>query len=249
MKYDVISTGSSGNAVVLNNKILIDCGVSFKAVKDVVRNLKAVLLTHCHVDHLRPSTVRKLASLRTDLIFICCDWLVFDLIDCGVPAANIHVVEFGKKNRFDGFSVCPVLLYHNVPQCGYRVYIDGERAFYATDTAHLEGITAKDYDLYLIESNYGEEEIQERIRAKMENGEYCYELGVPDRHLSREQADEFLLRSMGAGSVCVYLHEHIDKEAKCKNDRENAGLQFRLYHGKTKRHAGAEREEQGGKCL
>lgn len=214
MEYDVIGTGSSGNAVVLNGSVLIDCGVPFKAIKDVAGNLKAVLMTHCHTDHLKPSTVRKLAGLRPDLRFCCCAWLVFDLIDCGVPARNISVVEIGKKYEFDGFSVSPVLLYHNVPNCGYRIYMDGERAFYATDTAHLDGITAKGYDLYLIESNYGEEEIKERIRAKLENHEYCYEWNVPDRHLSFEQANEFLLANMGENSGYIFLHEH--KERGCK---------------------------------
>lgn len=33
MTFDVIATGSNGNAVVLNKNILIDCGVSWKAIK------------------------------------------------------------------------------------------------------------------------------------------------------------------------------------------------------------------------
>ena len=239
MRFDIISTGSCGNAILLDNRILIDCGVAFKTIQHIADSLQAVLLTHRHTDHLKPSTVRKLAKVKPDLLFICCDWLVFDLIDCGVTAQNISVVTIGKKHHFDGFSVCPVLLYHNVPQCGYRVYIGNERIFYATDTAHLDGISAKDYDLYLIESNYGEKEIQERIRAKLEKGEFCYELGVPDRHLSREQADAFLLENMGKNSKCVYLHEHVDKEDK-RNDRDDAELLFRLHHGKTQSYAHAE---------
>lgn len=245
----MIATGSSGNCVIVNGCIAVDMGVSFKALKGVYKGLKLVLLTHIHSDHFKKATVKRLAKERPSLRFACCEWLYAPALDCGVDKQNIDVLEIGKKYDYKAFCVSPVLLYHDVPNCGYRIYFGGEKMFYATDTAHLEGITAKDYDLYLIESNYGEEEIQERIRAKMENGEYCYELGVPDRHLSREQADEFLLRSMGAGSVCVYLHEHIDKEAKCKNDRENAGLQFRLYHGKTKRHAGVERTAGSGECV
>lgn len=239
MRFQIISTGSCGNAVLLDNRILIDCGVSFKALQHVADSLQAVLLTHRHTDHLKASTVRRLVRLNPDLVFICCDWLLFDLIDCEVPARNISVVTIGKKHHFADFAVCPVLLYHNVPQCGYRVYIDGERAFYATDTAHLEGITAKDYELYLVESNYGEEEIKERIREKLDRGEFCYELGVPERHLSREQADAFLMQNMGANSRCVYLHEHIDKEVK-RHDRYNAELCFRLHNGKTQSHAYAE---------
>lgn len=48
MEYDIIATGSKGNAVVLNRNILIDVGVSFKALKNVYRNVNLVLLTHIH---------------------------------------------------------------------------------------------------------------------------------------------------------------------------------------------------------
>ena len=48
MEYEIISTGSQGNAVVINNNILIDVGVSFKALKNVYRKLQLVLLTHIH---------------------------------------------------------------------------------------------------------------------------------------------------------------------------------------------------------
>ena len=48
MEYEIIATGSTGNATVLNKIILIDAGVSFKALKNVYRNLKIVLLTHIH---------------------------------------------------------------------------------------------------------------------------------------------------------------------------------------------------------
>ena len=42
--YNIIATGSKGNAVVIDQKILIDCGVSFKALSKVYRALKLVLL-------------------------------------------------------------------------------------------------------------------------------------------------------------------------------------------------------------
>ena len=34
MKIDVIRTGSKGNATIIDNKLLIDCGVPFKLLKD-----------------------------------------------------------------------------------------------------------------------------------------------------------------------------------------------------------------------
>ena len=61
MEFKMISTGSKGNAVILNDEILIDCGVPYKAIKPYVKGLKLVLLTHQHSDHFKPETIRKLA--------------------------------------------------------------------------------------------------------------------------------------------------------------------------------------------
>ena len=48
MEYEIIATGSTGNALVLNKNILIDVGVSFKSLKSVYKDLQLVLLTHIH---------------------------------------------------------------------------------------------------------------------------------------------------------------------------------------------------------
>lgn len=48
VKYEIIATGSQGNAVIIENKILIDCGVPFKSLTKQYKNLKLVLLTHIH---------------------------------------------------------------------------------------------------------------------------------------------------------------------------------------------------------
>lgn len=211
MNYNIISTGSQGNAVVLNDCILIDCGVSFKALKEIYKDIKIVLLTHRHSDHFNPTTLGMLAKERPTLRFACCEWLVSDLLECNVPKRNIDVLEIGKIYDYRAFKVSPIKLYHNVPNCGFRVFAGDEKAIYATDTEHLEGITAKGYSLYMIEANYQDAELQERIEAKLATGEYCYELNVAGRHLSKEQADEWLLDNMGEHSQYVYLHQHLDK--------------------------------------
>lgn len=212
MNYNIISTGSHGNAVVLNDYILIDCGVPFKALKNVYKDLKIVLLTHHHGDHFNKTTIRRLAKERPTLRFACCEWLVVDLVNCNVPQRNIDVLEIGKIYDYKAFKVSPIKLYHDVPNCGYRLFFGEKKAMYATDTHTLDGITAKGYDLYLVEANYGEEELQERIDDKMQTGQYCYELKVANRHLSHEQASEFLIENMGNHSKYVFLHQHKEKE-------------------------------------
>lgn len=211
MNYNIISTGSKGNAVVVNNHILIDCGVPFKALKDVYKDLQIVLLTHIHTDHFKQKTLKRLVEKRPTLRFGCCEWLVNDLVESGVPKQSIDVLEIGKIYDYKAFKVSPIKLYHNVPNCGYRVFANGEKAIYATDTEHLQGITAKDYDLYMIEANYTDEDLQERINTKLEAGEYCYELNVASRHLSHEQASEWLMANMGEKSDYVFLHAHKER--------------------------------------
>lgn len=103
-------------------------------------------------------------------------------------------------------------MYHNVNQCGYRVFVDNRKYLYATDTNTLDGIEAKNYDIYFVEANYIEAEIEEKIKAKIELGQYSYEIDAKYNHLSKEKCDSWLLKNMGSNSEYVYLHRHVDKE-------------------------------------
>lgn len=216
MNYKIISTGSQGNAIVLNEIILIDCGVPFKDLKDVYKDLRIVLLTHIHGDHFNKTTIRKLAAERPTLRFACCSWLVSELLQCGVSVHNIDSLEIGRIYDYSAFKVSPVKLYHDVDNAGWRVFQNAEKAIYMTDTVTLEGITAKNYDLYLVEANYITEELEERIRSKEAAGEFVYEYRVRNVHLSKEKADEWLLENIGENSEAIYIHQHIEKgEQNC----------------------------------
>lgn len=210
--YEIISTGSKGNAVVLNQFILIDCGVPFKALRDHYRNLKLVLLTHIHSDHFNRTTIRRLAQERPTLRFGCCWWLVEQLVEAGVKKGNIDVLEPDVMYGYGLCNVIPVLLVHNVPNCGYKVHFPIGKVFYATDTNNLNGIRAKNYDLYMIEANYEDEVIREKIRQKKENQKYAYEYQVLHNHLSKAKCDDFIYANIGPGGQYVYLHCHQDIE-------------------------------------
>lgn len=206
--FEIISTGSKGNAVVLENTVLIDCGVPYKAIKHAVGGLKLVLLTHIHSDHFNPSTLRHLAADRPLLRFGCGRWLVSNLLKCGVAANNIDILSSRTVYGYGICNVIPFLLHHNVPNQGYKLHFPHGKVFYATDTNNLNGITARNYDLYLIEANYTDEGIRMRIAAKKEAGEYAYEEKVLHNHLSKAKCDDFIYRNIGRGGEYVYLHAH-----------------------------------------
>lgn len=209
MNYNIINTGSDGNATIIENTIMIDCGLPFKKIYPYIRKLKLVLLTHTHVDHFNKSTIKKLAEERPKLRFGCCEWLVQDLIDCGVSKKRIDVYTLDNEYDYGLFKVIPVKLYHDVPQCGYRIFINGYKCIYCTDTNTLDGIKAEGYDYYFIEANYeNEQELHERAY-----NDY-YEKRVKSTHLSKEQTTEWLLENMGANSVYEFMHGHKERLEK-----------------------------------
>lgn len=142
--------------------------------------------------------------------FACCEWLLKPLLECGVERRNIDLLQFCTTYNYKLFKITPIKLYHDVPQCGYRVLFEDYKVIYMTDTKTVEGISAKNYDLYLVEGNYDEDEIEERIKQKQQDCKYVYEFRTKDSHLSKQQASEFLLENMGDNSEYVFMHEHID---------------------------------------
>ena len=200
----VISSGSEGNAVIYNNAIMVDCGVTLKALQEVKRSLKIVLLTHKHSDHLKIRTLQRLQAERPTLRVACGDFLLEEL-PC---IKNIDVLQVGKIYDYGAFKVSPVKLYHDVPNFGWRIFLpNGQKIFHATDTVHLEGITAKGYDLYAIEHNYCEEYIQQAIEEARANGEYTHAYGNINTHLSIQQARAFIEANRKESSEVLELHK------------------------------------------
>lgn len=200
----VISSGSEGNAVIYNNAIMVDCGVTLKALQEVKRSLKIVLLTHKHSDHLKLRTLQRLQAERPTLRVACGNFLLEEL-PC---IKNIDVLQVGKIYDYGAFKVSPVKLYHDVPNFGWRIFLpNGQKIFHATDTVHLEGITAKGYDLYAIEHNYCEEYIQQAIEEARANGEYTHAYGNINTHLSIQQARAFIEANRKESSEVLELHK------------------------------------------
>lgn len=221
VRYNIIASGSQGNAVILNDAVLIDCGVPYKQLAPYVPKLKLVLLTHIHSDHFCKRTLRRLAAERPTLRFGCCRWLASPLVAAGVPERQIDLL---KPRVMYGYGLCNVIpfeLTHNVPNCGYKVHFGNGKVIYATDTNNLDGIQAIGYDLYLIEANYNDEDIRRRIKEKRMAGQFAYEEQAFRNHLSEAKCTEFLLRNMRGNGIAIPMHVHVDKEASHDNHSED----------------------------
>lgn len=204
---NVLASGSKGNAVIYGKSILVDCGVPFALIKPYLKEIQLILLTHEHGDHLNVATLKKIISERPALRVGCCEWLK-DKLDF---VKNLDIYQIGSLYDYGMVKISPIQLYHDVPNCGYRLFFDMMKIIHATDTAHLEGITALEYDVYAIEHNYDEDTVFESIKAIEADGGYAHQRGSINSHLSDQQATEFIWKNKGKKEpLIVRLHEHKD---------------------------------------
>jgi len=199
----VISSGSEGNAVLYHDHILVDIGVPFASLKAIMYKIQLVLLTHEHKDHLNIDTLRRLCKERPTVRVGCGQWMVPHL----EGLKNVDVYSIGQEYDYGHFSLIPVKLYHDVENCGYKIFRKGYKIFHATDTAHLDGIQARGYDLYAIEHNYDADVMGAVIAAKEANGQYAYEKGAINSHLSEQAARQFIFNNAGENYEVLRLHE------------------------------------------
>lgn len=201
--YNIISTGSKGNAVIYFDSILIDCGVPYSHIKPYIDKVQMVLLTHQHSDHFNMSTIKQIQFNRPSIRFGCGAFLSEMLSD----VRNVDVFEAGKIYNYGLFKVSPIVLYHDVKNFGYRLFKNDKKIIHATDTVTLDGITAKNYDLYAIECNYDEDKVFDVIREKTARGEYAHQRGSINSHLSKQQAQAFVLNNAGTNYEFIMLHQ------------------------------------------
>lgn len=201
--YNILSSGSQGNAIIYFDTILVDCGVAFNQIKPYLKNIQLVLLTHQHGDHFNLSTIKKLAFERPSLRFGCGTFLRG--LMTGIK--NVDIYNPGQLYDYGNVQISPIALYHDVENIGYRLFKDGKKIIHATDTFTLEGITAKNYDLYALECNYDQETVFQTIKEKELRGEYAHQRGSINSHLSRQQAQQFVLNNAGLDYEFIMLHQ------------------------------------------
>ena len=133
------------------------------------------------------------------------------LYDLKIEPRNIVIIDTGKFYDFNAFKCRLDEIPHDVPNVAIHLQIDNKKLLYATDTSKIEHINAKDYDYYLVEGNYKEQELEERKQRKLLNGEFVIEDRVANSHLSYEQCLDFFMKNGSHNSVLEVMHKHIQR--------------------------------------
>lgn len=212
MKYEIIKTGSRGNCIIVEDIFMLDCGVPYKMIKDKLKDIKLIFISHIHSDHLNRATVKKIAYEHPNIKFIAGEPLLMPLTECGISTKNLIVLY---TDVWFNLKLCTIkldYLYHDVPNFCLHLEYKNKKLFYCTDTSRIDHVSAKSYDLYLIEANYlTDEELEGKIIEAEHNGEFTYLKRVKETHLSQLQALNWLDDNKGENSRYIFIHEHQDR--------------------------------------
>jgi ribonuclease BN (tRNA processing enzyme) len=180
MKYEIISSGSKGNCVIIND-VMVDCGVPFSKIKNHLYDIRYLLLTHIHSDHIKPATLNNIKSLFPRIKIIG-NYEVHQVYGVGILAnAGYEIVT-------DHYKFLPFECVHDVLTYGFTWTFEDIEIIYATDTSSMHNAPKGPYDYLFVESNHSEKKLDMIIgQAK---GGYNPYLGGK-RHLSTEQAKSF----------------------------------------------------------
>ena len=210
MKTAVLSSGSRGNSVLIqtdNTKILIDLGVTKSFAEEKLKELevdpneiKAILITHTHVDHVQGLKVflkKYHPKLYVNKIILA---LLREYID------DFDYVLYDTPSfDIDDITVDVIKTSHDVKgSVGFIIKNKDKSLVYITDTGYINNRyfeKLSNHNLYIMESNHD-------IKMLMD-GKYPYQLKqriLGDKgHLSNKDSAFYLSKFIGKDTKTVVL--------------------------------------------
>jgi phosphoribosyl 1,2-cyclic phosphodiesterase len=217
-KVNIIGTGSSGNCIVIDDHLVIDCGLPAKSLMPALENnLEALIITHRHGDHLGLSFLKALYKVRPWLVetklYTNQDVKLFiersfnSRWSCDLSANHVITQNdtFEITTSVATYKVTSFKLYHDVENYGFVIEKDGAKLVFATDTSSLRDAPVQDYDYIVVEGNYDEDKIMESILSEDPNE--SYRAGRNFRHLSVQQFEKFVRMCSKPETKVYQLHE------------------------------------------
>lgn len=230
MSFDIniISTGSIGNCFLIDDAIMIDCGLPYQpkdpnkpGTKQAFDKAQLILITHRHGDHLTPTVIKKLHKLRPrrmeNQLFINQDVLdkirtVKDMDTFEIP--EDHIIDGNSSFSFDiqtdsgmrTYQIETFALVHDVPNQGFVITNEeGETLIFATDTNSMEFAPRRKYDYIVVEGNYDEDKVFDDILSEdfLTRRRALRNL----RHFSVQQFEDFVRTHSHKDTIVYQLHE------------------------------------------
>lgn len=256
-KIDVKYTGSKGNVTIIDDSIMIDCGVAYKYVADVMPTIDKIFITHRHDDHLKLTALKQMYKrmpwkLENDIFMNEDTWnhaiekvgdkIPIEQMKNGKNVLRTTSGEMVKNNIKDNitttftssgreYSITTFELDHDVENQGFILTNDkNETLVYATDTSHLNYLPKSQYDYLVIEGNYDQQKMMEGLGSDDPN-----EVNRAVRNMRHLSIQDFI--------DIIYSHSHEDTEVYQLHESDTYGSNSEINHGKVRKLAKLTRDE------
>ena len=219
-KVEILGTGSTGNAVLIDDKILIDCGLGVKKLMPYLSNVRHLFITHRHSDHLNISVLKNITKSLSQSIIrygLHVNTDCYNMIRDKAPdLAEIIETDrltgssdFEIKMGDDIYRVETYPLYHDVENQGFVFTKNGQSTLiHATDTSTMKDAPQRQYDVILVEGNYDESKLIEYLQSEDRNTRYRAARNL--RHLSIQAHENFVKSHSHPETQSLMLHESYD---------------------------------------
>lgn len=147
MKLKIIESGSNGNCSILSdiedNQIILDCGIKYERICTELKWNKNIIVLISHIKHKDHSlAMNKLKSCGIDIY----------------SHENLHNGQLIAIGTI--WKILPIELPHDETTTSFCfiIYnsIERKNIFFATDCTALPQLADKQYDLFMVETNYDE---------------------------------------------------------------------------------------------
>lgn len=181
MDIRILATGSSGNCYRISDghtALLLDAGIPFKRIQQGLRfktgDIDGCLVTHRHGDHSK--AIPELSRRGIP---------VYGPEDLQELFPTVTVADTKCMLHIQTLDITAFFVHHDVPCYGYQIKstVTAEKLLYITDTAYVD-YTFTGVTHLLIEANYEQEIIMDKVRAKKVSA--CLAERVIQTHMSIE---------------------------------------------------------------
>lgn len=224
-------SSSSGNMFHIassNANILIDVGVSYKAINDGLKSIgltideiDAIFITHEHTDHVKglPLLCRKNTDKPIYAVGKTANYLIESLTQKNIQC-NILPIKYATPIKIKDIEIYPFETSHDaIMPCGYKITDTENTITIATDLGYVSNdvySNLADSDFTILEANYDD--------AMLEFGKYPYMLKRRIKgqhgHLSNDNCGQTIARLANDGHS-RFLLAHISEN----NNTQELALQ------------------------
>lgn len=178
MKFEILASSSRGNVYIVSDKdtkILLECGVSYKKLKQLcgftTADMAACLISHEHKDH--SGCVKDLIGAGMPVYMSSGTAEALELEGAALDATMC--TEHGKQVSVGSIDIVPFATFHDAKEPQgflFRSRVDGDVLVFATDTVNLQyrfpGVNIlaieANYDKYILERSQRPEKVKKRIQ-------------------------------------------------------------------------------------